>query len=222
MPLNKPKDDALAQRPSSSSLRDAKRRGNLLNIGGPIKPRCLAWDRSTRLLAKSTVMICLLFWAVCFPASRAAATTEEVIYKSALPPKPAVLGAKAVSAAPVKSEAKQYSYDPVGKTDPFRSFILEQEEMAEKVKRKPRTYLETLDLSQLELIAIITGPQGNYAMVRDSKGVGHVIIKGTAVGTNGGVVDRITDREVIIREEFRDFRGATQFKDVSKKLPSLM
>ena len=154
--------------------------------------------------------------------SQAEASQDEVVYKSPLPPKPVAAEPQAVSPEPAKSEVKRFSYDPTGKPDPFKSFILEQEEMAEKVKRKPRTYLETLDLSQLELIAIVTGPQGNYAMVRDSKGVGHVIVKGTAVGTNGGVVDRINDREVIIREEYRDFRGSAQFRDVSKKLPSLM
>jgi len=176
---------------------------------------------SARLLTKQNAVPCLLFFALCFLPCQAAATSQDGVYKSALPPKPAAAEAQAVSPAPA-SEVKRFSYDPAGKPDPFKSFILEQEEMAEKVKRKPRTYLETLELAQLELIAIVLGPQGNYAMVRDSKGVGHVIVKGTAVGTNGGVVDRITDREVIIREEFRDFRGATQFKDVSKKLPSLM
>jgi Tfp pilus assembly protein PilP len=159
--------------------------------------------------------------AMCFLASGAESSQEEGVYKSTLPPKPTGVGPLTASVASPTGEA-QSVYDPAGKTDPFKSFILEQEEMAEKVKRKPRTYLETLDLSQLELIAIITGPRGNYAMVRDSKGVGHVIVKGTAVGTNGGVVDKITDKEVTIREEYQDFRGATQFKDVSKKLPSLM
>lgn len=182
----------------------------------------LALEGSARPLAKMSVLICSVFLAVCFLASQGAATTQEGVYKSTLPPKPKAAEPQTVSAEPAKSEVKSFAYDPLGKPDPFKSFILEQEEMAEKVKRKPRTYLETLDLSQLELIAIVTGPQGSYAMVRDSKGVGHVIIKGTAVGTNGGVVDRITDREVIIREEYRDFRGSTQFKDVSKKLPSLM
>lgn len=165
---------------------------------------------------------CLLILGLCFVASEAfAATSEEVTYKPNRPLKP-VVEQQAAAGEPAGKEEKKYSYDPSGKTDPFKSFIAEQEEMAEKVKRKPRTYLETLDLSQLELIAIVTGPQGNYAMVRDSKGVGHVIVKGTAVGTNGGVVEKITDREVIIREEYRDFKGATRFKDVAKKLPSLM
>lgn len=164
---------------------------------------------------------CLLTAVLCFLASGAAATSDEVVYKPNQPLKP-IIGQQAAAGEPAKSEEKKYVYDPSGKTDPFKSFIAEQEEMAEKQKRKPRTYLETLDLSQLELIAIITGPAGNYAMVRDSKGVGHVIVKGTAIGTNGGVVERISEREVVIREEFRDFRGATKFKDVTKKLPSLM
>lgn len=159
--------------------------------------------------------------AFCFLAAGAEGSTEEGVYKSTLPPKPAEVAAVGATATP-SNEAQASIYDPSGKTDPFKSFILEQEELAEKVKRKPRTYLETLDLSQLELIAIITGSQGNYAMVRDSKGVGHVVVKGTAIGTNGGVVDKITDSEVIIREEYRDFRGTTQTRDVSKKLPSLM
>jgi type IV pilus assembly protein PilP len=180
-------------------------------IDSKVKPMPLNKPRSS----------CLLILAFSFVASEAAATSEEMIYKPNQPLKP-IVEPQAAKQEPAKKEEKEYVYDPAGKTDPFKSFIAEQEEMAEKQKRKPRTYLETLDLSQLELIAIITGPQGNYAMVRDSKGVGHVIVKGTTVGTNGGVVDKITEREVIIREEYRDFRGSTKFKDVSKKLPSII
>lgn len=169
---------------------------------------------------KSSCLLIVVFWLAA--SSVAAATSEDVIYKPNQPLKP-IAGQQAAAGQPANAAAeKKYVYDPSGKTDPFKSFIAEQEEMAEKQKRKPRTYLETLDLSQLELIAIITGPAGNYAMVRDSKGVGHVIVKGTSIGTNGGVVERITDREVVIREEYRDFKGATKFKDVTKKLPSLM
>jgi len=94
-----------------------------------------------------------------------------------------------------------YIYDPRGKTDPFRSFITEQEAVTEKKKRKPRTYLETLDLSQLDLIATIVGGKGNWAMVRDAKGIGYIIKKGTFIGINEGIVHEIKDREVIIREK---------------------
>ncbi|MBW1941429.1 MAG: pilus assembly protein PilP [Deltaproteobacteria bacterium] len=111
-----------------------------------------------------------------------------------------------------------YFYNPTGKTDPFKSFIAEEEELESKKRRKPRTYLETLDLSQLQLIAIIVGPKGRYAMVREAKGVGHVIRKGTAIGRNGGVVQSITEQEVTIREEFKDFRGQSKSREIKKTL----
>lgn len=162
-----------------------------------------------------------------FFATGALAAPSDVVYKEPRPLKQVVEKDKtALPVADVKKEEKKegpkYTYDPSGKTDPFKSFIAEQEEMEEKAKRRPKTYLETLDLSQLELIAIIVGAKGNYAMVKDSKGTGHVIQKGTSIGTNGGFVERITDKEVVIREEFKDFKGTVKYKDIAKKLPSLM
>ena len=121
-----------------------------------------------------------------------------------------------------ESKDDDYFYDPSGKTDPFKSFIAVQEEMEEMKKRKPRTYLETVELSQLQLTVIITSGKESWAMVRDSKGLGHVIKKGTFVGTDGGIVHEITDKEVIIREEYKDFRGNIKHRDQSKRLPSLM
>jgi type IV pilus assembly protein PilP len=149
--------------------------------------------------------------------------SQDVIYKEARPPKKIFQEEKKVSEPEAVGEKKgiTYIYDPTGKTDPFKSFIAIQEEMEEKKKRKPRTYLETVDLSQLELSVIITSAKGNWAMVRDSKGLGHVIKKGTYIGTNGGIVYEITDKAVIIREEYRDFRGRKKFKDIPKNLPSL-
>lgn len=122
-----------------------------------------------------------------------------------------------------KDEAKEekYFYDPTGKTDPFKSFIAIMEEQREKERAKPKTYLETLELSQLDLVMIAVGSKGRWAMVRDSKGIGHVIREGTAIGTNGGVVFKIEKGEVIVREEYLDFRGQKRFRDVIKKTPSL-
>ena len=161
-----------------------------------------------------------------FFASGALAAPPDVVYKEPRPLKQVIEKDKVAPPAEAKKEEKKegpkYAYDPTGKTDPFKSFIAEQEEMEGKAKRRPKTYLETLDLSQLELIAVIVGAKGNYAMVKDSKGTGHVIQKGTAVGTNGGFVERITDKEVVIREEYKDFKGTVKYKDIAKKLPSLM
>ena len=113
-----------------------------------------------------------------------------------------------------------YDKDPTGKTDPFKSFIAEQEPVEERKRRKPKTYLETLDLSQMDLIAIIISPKGNWAMVRDAKGLGYVIKKGTPIGTNEGVVQEIREKEVIVREQYRDYRGRVETRDVAKKLLS--
>ena len=107
--------------------------------------------------------------------------------------------------------------DTSGKTDPFKSYIAIMEDEKAK-RRKPKTYLETLDLSQLQLIAIVVGPNENWAMVRDPNGKGHVVKKGTAIGKNGGIVHRITDKEVVIREAHRDFSGRIVHEDITKKV----
>jgi hypothetical protein len=147
-------------------------------------------------------LICVLF---CVSGAFA---SPEVVYKGPKPKKdlPANLTSSGIR------PADTYIYDRRGKTDPFKPFIAEQEETTRKEPRKPRTYLETLDLSQLDLIAIIVGPKGNFAMVRDAKGIGYVIKEGTGIGINGGVVQQVKEKEVIIRE------GS---KDISKKLYAL-
>ena len=105
------------------------------------------------------------------------------------------------------------------KTDPFKSILSLQEEANQKKKKKrPRTYLETLDISQLDLIATILDRRGNWAMVRDAKGVGHVIRKGTRIGKNEGVVREIREGAVLIREKHADFMGKVTAKDVVKKM----
>ena len=167
--------------------------------------------------AKSSLFILLIFAFIYLDVAFCA---QEPVYKPARTPIPEK-DTKGVASEGKKSD-ELYYYNPTGKTDPFKSFIAIQEEVEEKRKAKPKTYLETLDLSQLELIAIINGPKGSYAMVRDSKGLGHVVMRGTAIGTNGGVIDKITEKEVIIKEEYRDFRGTKKTREITKKIPSPM
>jgi len=109
--------------------------------------------------------------------------------------------------------ASEYIYDPTGKTDPFKSFIATREE---KEKERTKTYLETLELSQLNVVVIVISSRNRWAMVQDSKGVGHVIKEGTLIGMNSGVVYKIDQGEVIIREEYKDYRGQTQYREITK------
>lgn len=150
-----------------------------------------------------------------------AVASQELIYKDPRSLKKVFAVQTGADKAEAEKEMeKGYLYDPTGKTDPFASFIAKREKIEKKQKRKPQTYLETLDLSQLNLSVIIVSPKGKWAMVRDSKGLGHVIKEGTGIGTNGGVVHEIRAGEVIIREEYEDFRGQVQHKDIIKKTPS--
>jgi type IV pilus assembly protein PilP len=119
-------------------------------------------------------------------------------------------------------EQPPYFYDPTNKADPFKSFITVREELEEKEAReKPRTYLETLDISQLTISAIILTSGGNWALVRDSKGDGHVIRVGTLIGKKGGQVTEILEKKVVIREHYKDIRGRKIVRDRIMRLPSL-
>lgn len=125
--------------------------------------------------------------------------------------------------ATVDTEGKAkaaYFYDPANKPDPFKSFIVVRRELEEKEQGKPKTYLETLDISQLTISAIVLGSKGNWALVRDSKGDGHVIKVGTLIGRQNGKVTRILEKEVVVTESYKDIRGREQIKDISIKLPS--
>lgn len=139
--------------------------------------------------------------------------------EAAEPPKtPAV-----ETAAPEDTEEKEkeaYAYDPTNKIDPFKSFIVVRRELEEKEQEKPKTYLETLDISQVTISAIVLGSEGNWALVRDSKGDGHVIKVGTLIGRKNGRVKSILEKEVIVTESYMDIRGREIIKDISIKLPS--
>lgn len=120
-----------------------------------------------------------------------------------------------------KEAAKQagYFYDPTNKIDPFKSFISIKDEIEGEDKEEPRTYLETLDISQLTVSAIILSGKDSWALIRDSKGDGHVIKVGTPIGKNRGKVVRITKSEIIVREEYKNIKGKTVAREISIKLP---
>jgi type IV pilus assembly protein PilP len=127
--------------------------------------------------------------------------------------KPPEVVAEPVKDATASSSPVSYLYDPTNKTDPFKSFLAIREEQA---KSKAKTYLETLELSQLDLTVTVVGSKSKWAMVKDSKGVGHVIKEGMPIGTNNGVVYKISQGEIVIREQHKDFRGQLQNVDITK------
>ena len=117
---------------------------------------------------------------------------------------------------PQKIEKKvAYSYNPVGKRDPFEVFVL-TDALHPDV---PLTPLQRYSIDQLALIGIVWGISNPHAMVQDPNGKGHVLKRGTLVGKNWGKVTRIKPDEVIISEEFRDIDGRLVVNEISLKLP---
>jgi type IV pilus assembly protein PilP len=101
------------------------------------------------------------------------------------------------------------TYDPRGKADPFKPFLLTQKATAEgsgEVKRKPLTPLQKMALSEIQagLRAIIWGKMGNKALVEDATGKGYVLTVGTYVGQNDGIVKKILEDRIVVEEYIRD------------------
>ena len=112
-----------------------------------------------------------------------------------------------------KKEEVEYSYNPAGKSDPFKPFI--QLASIRGGSRAVLTPLQKFDISQLKLVAIITAPGGNIALVEDVTGKGYFLKKGTWIGKNDGKVTKILKDKVIIEEVYQDIFGQTKTNEIS-------
>ena len=116
-----------------------------------------------------------------------------------------------------------WKYDPTGKPDPFKSFILATaaQEETPKVVRRQLTPLQKMPLSEIEsgLKAIIWGQLGNKALVEDATGKGYVVQEGTYVGQHDGIVKKIYEDRIVVEEYRRDpGKGRLEPNEVVLKL----
>ena len=112
-----------------------------------------------------------------------------------------------------KKEELEFSYNPVGKADPFKPFIqLEPEKLRKTAFLTP---LQKYDISQLKLVAIITIPEGNVALVEDQQGRGYFLKRGIAIGRHEGKVKAILKDRVIIEEAYSDVLGQAKVNEIS-------
>jgi type IV pilus assembly protein PilP len=111
-----------------------------------------------------------------------------------------------------KKEELEFSYNPVGKADPFKPFI----QLAPEKLRKSAflTPLQKYDISQLKLVAIITIPEGNVALVEDQQGRGYFLKRGIAIGRHEGKVKAILKDRVIIEEAYSDVLGQAKVNEI--------
>lgn len=116
-----------------------------------------------------------------------------------------------------------WKYDPTGKPDPFKAFILASAatEEAPTVVRRQLTPLQKMPLSEIQagLKAIIWGQLGNKALVEDATGKGYVVQEGTYVGQHDGIVKKIYQDRIIVEEYRRDAaKGRLEPTEVVLKL----
>lgn len=106
-----------------------------------------------------------------------------------------------------------YSYSPLGKRDPFRSFI----EL--KVETTEVCCTQKYEIDQYHLVGIVWGVDRPRALVEDPERVGWVIEIGSYLGKNWGKVTGITSSEVIVTEEYQTIDGELVVNNISIKLP---
>ncbi|NNF99081.1 MAG: hypothetical protein HKM93_06860 [Desulfobacteraceae bacterium] len=116
-----------------------------------------------------------------------------------------------------------YTYDPKGKIDPFQPLLQEKKketiaQSKRRIKRKPTTPLEMVDLSQLKLVATLRAPSGAKALVEDATGKGYIVKKGTYIGVNAGVVLDIEMDRIIVEEEVESLLGDISIQKRELKL----
>lgn len=110
-----------------------------------------------------------------------------------------------------------YVYNPIGKRDPFRSFLAVDPKDDDDT---PRTPLQRYDLDQYALVGVIWGVERPRALVEDPERVGHVVEIGTYIGKNWGKVTQITSSGVVVTEEYQTIDGELVVNEIPVKLAS--
>ena len=113
---------------------------------------------------------------------------------------------------------EEYSYNPIGKRDPFRSFLNTTDGRKVAETSSP---LQKYEIDQYQLVGIIWGVERSRALVQDPEGVGHVMEIGTYIGKNWGKVTQINSSEVVVTEEFQTMEGELVVNNINMTLPGV-
>lgn len=148
-----------------------------------------------------------------FGCSKEPAAPQPVVKRQA--PKPEAKAPAVVPAA--EAQAKKAEpvalYDPRGKRDPFVSFVKVEERKNASPDTMSLPPLQRYELGELKFVGVIWMKKGARALVEDAEGKGYSVTVGTRIGRSGGVVSRITGKEILVREEFVGNRGEKIFRE---------
>ncbi len=131
---------------------------------------------------------------------------------------------QAVSAAPLGAATSPgvYSYNPVGKPDPFNPFITVEKSNKKKSEKKAPTSIFPLQRAEADsyrVVGIAGTEEKRVAIVEDTAKKFYPLIKGTRIGLNNGkVTDILVDRVIVDEEEVDDNNKTKKAKRVILKL----
>lgn len=141
--------------------------------------------------------------AAAAPAPKAAAPANP----SALPPAPAPTPAPGpvppAASAGTSVGQEEYVYDPAGRRDPFHPYRLIRERKSVANPNPQSDTLEPLqryDLEQLTVMGIMWDVRQPRALLKDSDGNLHTIVKSTKLGRSNGYVAAIREGEIVVVE----------------------
>jgi type IV pilus assembly protein PilP len=120
-------------------------------------------------------------------------------------PAPVTAGATApptaaVAAAP--ATAGDWSYNPIGKRDPYRSFVPTEPPRPGRCA-EGASGIQCWPLEQLTLTGIVWG-EHPQALLEDPGGQGHVLGLNDCVGSGWGRITSIASDAVVVTEEYLD------------------
>ena len=158
------------------------------------------------------IVLLSLAVVVVYAAAGSAASTQtgnnpkkpETVKPAPLPSQGSGVKSKGEGSAYMKlvsiSLDEPFYYNPKGRIDPFKPFLLKMLTRGKKGRKMlPLTPLQKLSFVELQrgLVAIVWGHLGKRALIQDPAGKGYIIKPGTPVGPNGIVKQILSDRVII-------------------------
>jgi type IV pilus assembly protein PilP len=160
------------------------------------------------------------FWVVigvCAVAAARCAESKKPDGVEAAPKQAPVARATAPDAGTAVQVPYAYSYNPLGKRDPFRSMVDDQR-VPTQTENACKDPLCQWDLDQLVLVGVVSGEANPLAMVEDPMGRGYVIRRNTRIGKQGGKVSQILRDMVTVTELWTAPDGKVNPNPISLRL----
>ena len=152
------------------------------------------------------ILAALFLFAGGIGCSKEPVAPQTVVKRQAPRPEAKAPEAKAAEAQVKKAEPAP-PYDARGKRDPFLSFIKVEERKRAGIDTAALPPLQRYGLGELKFVGVIWTKKGPLGLVEDAEGKGYSVTVGTRIGRSGGVVSRITGKEILVKEEFVGNRG---------------